>query len=91
MQTQPVQPNQRDAFETRIASFVADQLMVTAADVVDDARLMDDLGADSLDVVELAMALEAELSVIIHDDDLENLRSFGDLLAYLRDQVRSPA
>ena len=88
MQAQPVP---RDAFEARIASFVADQLMVDAAEVVDDARFMDDLGADSLDVVELIIALEAELSVHVCDDELENLRSFADLIAYLRGQVRVSA
>jgi acyl carrier protein len=57
---------------------------VDAADLVPEADLLDDLGADSLDVVELAMALEEEFSLEVPDEDLENIRTVRDIIEYVR-------
>jgi acyl carrier protein len=61
-------------------------LGVTIEQVVTDANLVSDLGADSLDVVELVMALEDELGVEVPDEDAQKLVTVGAVLAYLKDK-----
>ena len=67
----------------RLVEIVADQLQIDAEQVVPEASFMDDLGADSLDTVELIMALEEELGIEIPDDEAESIRTVQDALNYI--------
>jgi acyl carrier protein len=71
----------------RIQSIVADQLGVEPADVTKDARILDDLGADSLDVVELVMALEEAFDIEVPDDVVEEMLTIGDIQRFVESHV----
>ena len=71
----------------RIHSIVAEQLGVERADVTKDASILDDLGADSLDVVELVMALEEAFDIEIPDDAVEEIRTIGDIQRFVETHV----
>ncbi len=71
------------ALSSRVHSIVTDQLGVDEASLSPEANLLDDLGADSLDVVELVMALEEEFSIEVPDDEVENIRTVGDIVQYI--------
>lgn len=64
----------------RLLRIVSDHLGVEPEKVVDEAHLMHDLGADSLDAIEIAMELEEQFRIEITDDDLEQVSTFGDLV-----------
>jgi len=66
--------------EPRVRRVVADQLGVSAEELSKDVSLIDDLAADSLDLVELALALEGELGITIPESVIEEMRTYGDLL-----------
>ena len=70
----------------KIQSLVAEGLGVDAEKVVPEASFKDDLGADSLDLFELVMALEDEYSVEIPAEDLQSLLTVGDVMNYLKDK-----
>jgi acyl carrier protein len=70
----------------RLVEIIADQLHIGAEQVVPEASFMDDLGADSLDTVELIMALEEELNIEIPDDEAESIRTVQDALDYINRQ-----
>lgn len=72
-----------DISEKRIHEIIAEQLGIGEEEITDSATFVDDLGADSLDIVELVMALEEEFSTEIPDDDAERMKTVGDLVAYL--------
>lgn len=65
---------------------IADQLSVDADTITVDSKFKEDLGADSLDLFELVMALEDEYSVEIPSEDLQNLLTVGDVINYLKDK-----
>ena len=67
----------------RLVEIVAEQLQIDAEQVIPEASFMDDLGADSLDTVELIMALEEELGIEIPDDEAESIRTVQDALSYI--------
>lgn len=67
----------------RIQAIVADQLGVEAAEVTKDASILDDLGADSLDVVELVMTLEDAFDIEVPDEAVEEMRTIGDVQRYV--------
>ena len=67
----------------KVKSIVAEQLGVKAEEVKDDAKFIDDLGADSLDTVELVMALEEEFGSEIPDEDAEKLTTVGEAVKYV--------
>jgi acyl carrier protein len=69
--------------EGRIRALVADQLGVDVAEVTWDASILDDLGADSLDVVELVMSLEDEFDIEVPDEEVEGMRTIGDIQKYV--------
>ena len=69
----------------RVQKIVVEHLGVEADKVTQDASFIDDLGADSLDIVELVMAFEEEFGVDIPDEDAEKMRTVGDAIAYLRE------
>ena len=74
--------------EDRVKEIIVEQLGVSADQVKPEARFIDDLGADSLDTVELIMALEEEFNVEIPDEDAEKMATVGDAMSYLKDHVK---
>lgn len=74
--------------EDKVREIIVDQLGVSADQVKMEARFIDDLGADSLDTVELIMALEEEFSVEIPDEDAEKLVTVGDAVNYLKEHAK---
>jgi acyl carrier protein len=71
--------------EQRIKDIIIEQLGVTADQVTPEAKFIEDLGADSLDTVELVMALEEEFGLEIPDDEAEKLQSVGDDIKHVED------
>jgi acyl carrier protein len=76
---------------TKVNTIIGDQLGVEDGSLVPEANLLDDLGADSLDVVELVMALEEEFSIEVPDEDVENIRTIGDIVQYIGTRVGASA
>ncbi len=75
----------------RVYAIVGEQLGVEKETLVPEANLLDDLGADSLDVVELVMAIEEEFGIEVPDSDAENIRTLGDITSYIEAHVESAA
>ena len=75
------------AVEEKIKSIIAEQLGVKVEEVTPQASFIDDLGADSLDTVELIMALEEEFSVEIPDEDAEKMTTVGDAIKYIDEKT----
>ena len=71
----------------RVKKIVIEHLGVEAEKVTEAAHFIDDLGADSLDTVELVMAFEKEFDIDIPDEDAEKMRTVGDAVAYLNTKV----
>ena len=69
----------------KVIDIVAEELAVDRDEVTEDSSFIEDLGADSLDVVELVMAFEEEFDVEIPDEDAENIRTVDDAVSYLED------
>ncbi len=67
----------------KVKSIVAEKLSVSENEVVPEASFVDDLGADSLDLVELIMSMEEEFDIEISDDDAENLATVQDAIDYI--------
>lgn len=76
-----------DSIFDRVKRVVCEELAVQEAEVTESASFIDDLGADSLDVVELVMALEEEFEVDIPDDDVANLKTVGDAVSYIEKKL----
>ncbi len=74
--------------EQRVKDIIVEQLGVSPDQVTPDAKFIEDLGADSLDTVELVMALEEEFGHEIPDDEAEKLQSVGDVIKYI-DEIRA--
>lgn len=70
----------------RMKEIIAEQLSVEEEIVTESSSFKEDLGADSLDLFELVMALEDEYSIEIPSDDLQNLLTVGDIMNYLKDK-----
>jgi acyl carrier protein len=68
----------------RIKSVIVDQLGVSAEEVTPEASFIEDLGADSLDIVELIMALEEEYEIEIPDEDAEKIQTVQDVISYVQ-------
>ena len=68
----------------RVKNVIVDQLSVDADEVTLEASFVDDLGADSLDVVELIMGLEKEFDIEIPDEDAEKISTVGDAVEYIK-------
>ncbi len=71
--------------EAKVKSIIAEQLGVEESEVTENASFVDDLGADSLDTVELVMALEEEFGIEIPDEDAEKISSVNDAISYIKD------
>ena len=78
--------NTEEVFE-KVKTIIVDQLGVSEATVTMDASFIDDLGADSLDIVELVMALEEELDMEIPDTDAEKVVTVSDVVEYIKEHV----
>lgn len=76
------------AVEDRIKDIIVEQLGVSAEEVVPEASFIDDLGADSLDIVELVMQLEEEWDIEIPDDDAEKIQTIQDAINYIEERVK---
>jgi len=75
------------AVEDKVKEIIVEQLGVDANEVTPEASFIDDLGADSLDTVELVMAFEEEFGTEIPDEDAEKLTTVGDALNYLQERL----
>lgn len=72
--------------QDKIREIIAEQLGVKKEEVTDNAKFVDDLGADSLDTVELIMAFEEAFGIEIPDDEVEKLTTVGDVLKYIEEK-----
>lgn len=72
-----------EEIQGRIRQIIVDELGVDEAEVTPNARFIDDLGADSLDLVELVMRFEEEFGIEIPDEDAEKIQSVGDAFNYV--------
>ena len=72
--------------EERVKKIIVEQLAVDAAEVTPQAQFVQDLGADSLDTVELVMALEEEFDIEIPDEDAEKIKTVGDAVVYIKEK-----
>ena len=72
------------SLEERVKEIIVEQLGVEASQVTERAKFVDDLGADSLDTVELVMALEEEFSLEIPDEDAEKITSVSEAIEYIK-------
>jgi acyl carrier protein len=71
------------SIEDRVKDIIVDQLGVNADQVTPEAKFIEDLGADSLDTVELVMAFEEEFEIEVPDEEAEKLQSVGDVISYV--------
>ena len=70
----------------KVKELISEQLDVKADDITEASNIQDDLGADSLDVVDLVMALEDEFDVEIPEDQVENIKTVGDIVKFVEDK-----
>ncbi|MBI4574198.1 MAG: acyl carrier protein [candidate division NC10 bacterium] len=76
------------ALEDKVKKIIIDQLGVDEAEVTAEAKFIDDLGADSLDTVELVMALEEEFGIEIPDEDAEKIATVRDAITYIKEHKK---
>ena len=81
-----IKMSSEEVFE-KVKGIIVEQLGVTEETVTGDASFIDDLGADSLDIVELVMALEEEFDIEIPDADAEKVVTVGDVVDYIKENV----
>ena len=74
--------------ESRVKEIIMEQLGVTAEDLKPKASFIEDLGADSLDIVELVMAMEQEFETEIPDEDAERILTVGDAIHYIHERMQ---
>ena len=74
---------EREEIYDKVKTVIVDQLNVEEDDVNEEASFVDDLGADSLDIVELVMALEEEFGISIPDEEAENIKTVGDAVSFI--------
>ena len=74
------------SLEERVTELIVEQLGVSRDEVVMKASFIDDLGADSLDIVELVMSLEETFDIEIPDEDAEKIQTIGDAVSYLKER-----
>jgi acyl carrier protein len=76
------------AVAEKVKKMIVEQLGVNESEVVPEAKFIDDLGADSLDIVELVMALEDEYGIEIPDEDAEKIETVGDAIRYIAEHIK---
>lgn len=69
--------------EDRIKTIVSEKLNIDLAEIKGNSHFVEDLGADSLDIVELIMALEDEFKIEVEDEEVENIKTLNDFINYL--------
>lgn len=74
--------------EDKVKAIVAEQLAVAPEEVTPEASFVDDLGADSLDIVELVMAIEEEYGLEISDNDAEKMQTVQDVISYIEESTQ---
>jgi acyl carrier protein len=72
------------SIEDKVKKIIAEKLSVDVGEIVPEASFVDDLGADSLDLVELIMSMEEEFDIDISDEDAEKLVTFQDVIDYIK-------
>ena len=72
------------SLEARVMSIIADQLGLAEDEIKSESKFIEDLGADSLDIVELIMAMEEEFQTEIPDEEAEKIRTVGDAIEYVK-------
>ncbi len=75
--------------EEKVIAIVSEQLSVSKDEITRESNFIDDLHADSLDLVELGMKFEEEFGVSIPDEDYEGLKTVGDAVAYIEKRVKA--
>ncbi|MCH7643486.1 MAG: acyl carrier protein [Myxococcales bacterium] len=73
--------------EDRVSAIIVEQLGVSKEELAPQASFIDDLGADSLDIVELVMAIEEEFDIEIPDDDAEKIQTIQDVVSYVKRKI----
>jgi|SRR5881394_1885395 acyl carrier protein len=86
-QPAPEEVNGMAYSEEKAKEIIAKELEVSMDQLTPDAKFIEDLGADSLDTVELVMALEEEFGLDIHDEDADKFKTVGDALSYLKEHA----
>jgi len=77
------------AMREKVVDIISNQLGIEKADVTPEASVVDDLGADSLDVVELVMALEEEFNLEIPDEEAEKIKSVQDIFSHMENALQA--
>jgi acyl carrier protein len=77
------------SIDEKVIKIVSEQLGAEETKVTDKASFIDDLGADSLDTVELVMAFEEEFKIEIPDEDAEKIKTVGDAIRYVKDHIKA--
>ena len=77
------------AVEQKVKQIIVEQLGVDESQADNTASFVEDLGADSLDIVELVMAFEEEFSVEVPDEDAEKLQTVGDVINYIKERAKT--
>jgi acyl carrier protein len=75
--------------EDRVSAIIVEQLGVSKEELAPEASFIDDLGADSLDIVELVMAMEEEFDIEIPDDDAEKIQTIKDVIGYVKGKIEA--
>lgn len=75
--------------EKRVFAIIVEQLGASKEEIVPEASFVDDLGADSLDIVELVMAMEETFDIEIPDDAAEKMLTIGDVVSYLKERLEA--
>ena len=81
--TKPLNQAVMSDIESKVKDIIVEQLGVSADQVKPEAKFIEDLGADSLDTVELVMAFEEEFGIEVPDEEAEKLKSVGDVVTYV--------
>jgi len=76
-----------ESIEEKVKGIIVEQLGVNAEQVTQEAKFIEDLGADSLDTVELVMAFEEEFGIEVPDEEAEKLQTVGDVVKYVEDNA----
>ena len=76
-------PEQHEVLHRKIKAIIVEELGVDSEDVESDSDLVEDLGADSLDMVEVVMALEEQFDIEVPDEDVEGITTVADIVAYI--------
>lgn len=80
--------NMSDELFQKVRSIIAQQLGADESEITEEAHFIEDLGADSLDTVELVMALEEEFGIEISDEDAEKIQTVGDVIKYIKEHQK---